>query len=533
MNSIYFLLLILLSFYFTGYSQPLVINWQHCYGGSNYESGTSAVKSIDGYVLFCGTDSRDGDVPVLHGSWDYWVIKTDFSGNILWSKTYGGSQANVDSQMKQTYDGGYIMIGYTTSNDGQVQGNHGAADYWVVKIDSSGNIEWSKCLGGSSNDYPCWIDIAEDSGYICNGYTSSNNGDVNGNHGQYDYWVVRLDRSGNIKWQKTLGGSDNDIGSCVSSTVDGGAIVGGFTYSNDGDVQCIRHGKSDSWVIKLDSLGQIEWENCYGGSQNDNVNSIISTSDNGYIFTGITYSNDGDVSGNHGNGDFWVVKIDHWGNLIWQKCFGGSALDVPLFIKQSVDGNYFIGGNTYSKDGDVHGNHSIDMSLSDMWLIKIDTLGNLLWQQCFGGRMDETLQDMIEETGGNLFLLGGTNTSDNSGNVQCNHHGPGTVDVWFLSVRDTTFVGINNQKEKNNNVTVYPNPAKEFVVLKSQIGDETYDITIHVFNSIGEIVKNLTINTIDKQVKWDVSEQPEGVYYFSAFDSKSNRPSNGKIVIIH
>lgn len=499
MKQFLFLLLVFLNFYFPIYSQPLVINWQQCYGGSNDEFGVSAAKSINGYVLFCGTDSQDGDILGLHGSWDYWVIKTDFSGNILWAKTYGGSQANVESQMKQTSDGEYILLGYTTSNDGEVQGNHGFADYWVVKIDSLGNIEWSKCLGGSNNEYPYGIDIAKDSGYFCQGYTGSNDGDVTGNHGQYDYWVVKLDHNGTMKWQKTLGGSDNDLGICVSSTMDGGAIVGGSTHSNDGDIQCIRHGNGDSWVLKLDSLGQIEWENCYGGSQNDNISSIISTSDNEYIFTGCTYSNDGDVSGNHGGGDFWVVKIDHLGNLLWQKCFGGSSLDVPYFIKRSADGNFFIGGDTYSNDGDVHGNNSINTSHSDMWLIKIDLLGNLLWQQCLGGLMDEVLRDLVELTGGNLLLLGGTNTSDNSGDVQCNHHGPGTSDVWLISVRDTTFVGIDEKRENYQSVAVYPNPSKEFVVFESPVANEIN--TINIFNSIGENVKNLTLSPIDKQVK--------------------------------
>jgi hypothetical protein len=512
-----FFFLILSIFYFPGYPQPLVINWQRCYGGSNDEFGVSIAKSIDGYFLFCGTDSNDGDIPELHGTWDYWVIKTDFSGNILWSKTYGGSQANVESQMKQTSDGGYILLGYTTSNDGEVQGNHGFADYWVVKIDSLGNIEWSKCLGGSYNDYPCCIDITKDSGYICNGYTGSNDGDVSGNHGQYDYWVVKLDKGGNLKWQRPLGGADNDLGLCVSSTVDGGAIVGGYTYSNDGDVQCSRHGSSDAWVVKLDSTGQIEWENCYGGSQDENVVSIIPTTDNGYIFTGITYSNDGDVSGNHGNGDFWVVKIDQWGNLIWQKCFGGSALDGPYFIKQSVDGNYFIGGDTYSKDGDVHGNHSINTSNADMWLIKIDTLGNLLWQQCFGGHMQESLRDMDELTGGNLLLLGGTTTSDNSGDVQCNHHGPNTSDVWFLSVTDTTYVGVDNQKKKNNNVTIYPNPATNNITI--ELSGAVKESTVSIFNIEGQQLITRQITKPKTQV--DISTLPSGVYFVRLTNNKT------------
>jgi hypothetical protein len=168
------------------HSQPLQINWQHCYGGSNYEMGRKILSYNNGFYLFGGTDSYDGDVTGNHGYVDYWLIKTDTSGNILWTKTYGGIGEEDGSDMKLTPDGGLILFGTTntTSNYGQVTGNHGGYDFWVVKIDSLGNIEWSKCLGGSFDDEAYQIDLTQDGGYICIGYSLSNDGDIILRHAQ-------------------------------------------------------------------------------------------------------------------------------------------------------------------------------------------------------------------------------------------------------------------------------------------------------------------------------------------------------------
>ncbi len=252
-------------------------------------------------------------------------------------------------------DGGYIVAGKSSSNDGDVTNHHGSIgsmDYWVVKLDSTGTIQWQKCLGGTYGEVGYSIQQTDDDGYIVAGYSSSNDGDVTNNHGSVDYWVVKLDSLGTIQWQKCLGGSRDEEGYSIQQTADGGYIVAGSTYSKDGDVTN-NHGKSDYWVVKLDSTGTIQWQKCLGGTHDDEALSIQQTADGGYIVAGDSGSNDGDVTNNHGKTDYWIVKLDSTGIIQWQKCLGGSSYDEALSIQQTADGGYIVAGGTESHDGDV------------------------------------------------------------------------------------------------------------------------------------------------------------------------------------
>ena len=183
-------------------------------------------------------------------------------------------------------------------------------DMWVVKLTSSGNIAWQKCLGGSETEssYGAFVQEIPGGGFIIAGDTDSNDGDVSGNHGSMDGWVVKLSSTGVLVWQKCLGGSNLEPFESIQPTPEGGFIVAGWTYSNDGDVSG-NHGGSDEWVVKLNSTGNIEWQKCMGGSGGDHATSIDQTTDGGFIVGGYTNSNNGDVNGNHGDLDFWVVKL--------------------------------------------------------------------------------------------------------------------------------------------------------------------------------------------------------------------------------
>ncbi len=327
--------------------------------------------------------------------------------HIEWQKALGGSSSDVASSIQQTADGGYIVAGYSYSNDGDVTGNHGQNDYWIVKLDGNGNTQWQKALGGSSGDEAQSIQQTADGGYIVAGLSWSNSGDVIGNHGISDYWVVKLDGNGNIQWQKALGGSGYDKATSIQQTADGGYIVVGETYSNDGDVTGY-HGGGDYWVMKLDDSGNIQWQKSLGGSNLDVATSIQQTADEGYIVAGYSYSNDGDVSGNHGDGDFWVVKLAGNGNIQWQKVLGGSYLDKAYSIQQTADGEYIVAGESLSTDGDVTGNHG---SL-DYWVVKLaDTISgtkNIDFTGNVAIYPNPTAQELTIDLTGSEFSAAGT-----------------------------------------------------------------------------------------------------------------------------
>jgi hypothetical protein len=253
-----------------------------------------------------------------------------------------------------------------------VRGFHGGVDMWVVKLTSTGDTVWTKCLGGTGNEFAQSIQQTTDGGYIVAGYTFlANNGDVSGNHGGMDFWVVKLTSTGSITWAKCLGGSDNDIANSVQQTADGGYIVAGSTQSNDGDVSG-SHGIGDMWVVKLKNNGDIDWQKCLGGTGGQTAYSIQQTADGGYIIAGNSSSINGDLwlcYKNHGSNDYWIVKIDETGTIQWQKTFGGSGtFDEAQSIRPTKDNSYIVAGYTNSpNNGNVSGNHGS----YDFWVVKM------------------------------------------------------------------------------------------------------------------------------------------------------------------
>ncbi len=344
------------------------IEWKKCFGGSHYEGANSIQQTTDGgYIVAGNSYSNDGDVSENHGGYDSWIIKLNSDGDTIWTKVFGGSQKDNVRSIQQTMEGNYIVAGYSHSNDGDVSGNHGTRDCWVLKLNSIGDTIWTKCLGGGSWDMAFSTQQTSDSNFIIAGYASSNNGDVSGNHGQEDYWIVKLNSEGDTLWTKCYGGSGHDIAQAITETTDNMLVVAGITTSNDGDVSGHQGMGYDYWIIKLNMDGDIIWKKCYGGNDGDYANSIQQTTDGGYIVAGSTTSNDGDVSGNHGGFDYWILKLDSDGDTLWTKCFGGSNEDKAFSIQQTIDGGYIVAGQSNSNDGDVEGNHGY----GDYWIVKL------------------------------------------------------------------------------------------------------------------------------------------------------------------
>jgi hypothetical protein len=346
------------------------IQWERVLGGSAADNLLSIQPTPDGGYITSGiTYSNDGDVRGYHGGdeADAWLVKLSSSGAIQWQKVLGGSTgcdfANV---VLSTPDGGYIVAGHTDSHDGNVSSTAGERDVWIVKLSTNGDIQWQKTIGGALSEYAYAIQLTADGGYILAGYTYSNNGDVSGNHGDADAWIVKISSTGAIQWQKALGGRREEIARSVQVTPDGGYIVAGSTKSNDGDVSG-NHGDADAWVLKLSSTGNIEWQKTLGGSGEEIARSVQVTPDGGYIVTGSAMSNNGDVVGNHGGQDAWVVKLSNDGTIQWQKSFGGYGNEFANSIQLSPDGGFIVAGQTNSINGDVSSNHGV----TDCWVIKL------------------------------------------------------------------------------------------------------------------------------------------------------------------
>ncbi|MFH0866218.1 MAG: T9SS type A sorting domain-containing protein [Bacteroidota bacterium] len=410
------------------HAQP-TIQWQHCYGGTNNDDAKDIAPTNDGgYIMVGNTGSNDGDVTGIHGNIDIWVVKIDSIGSIQWQKCYGGSAGDFANAICQTSEGGYIIAGFSSSTDGDhLSIGHGLQDYWILKLDSSGSslglIQWENCFGGTEIEQATDIIQTSDGNYVVAGYTSSYNGDVTHNNNQYTgFWIVKIHALNYILWEKFIGESGWDRANSIQQTNDGGFIVAGSSGLTG------NHGSLDYWIIKLDTVGEIQWQKCLGGSGGEVAYSIQQTSDQGYIVAGTTNSNDGDVTGNHGGtnaADYWVVKLDNVGNIQWQKCLGGSSNDYATSIQQTSYGNYIVAGYTSSNDGDVYGNNGG----TDFWIVQIDCLGNIQWQKCIGGSSNDEAQS-IHQTSDEGFVIAGFSSSNDS-DVIGNH---GVDDYWIVKL---------------------------------------------------------------------------------------------------
>ncbi|MEO6253742.1 MAG: hypothetical protein ABIO79_10570 [Ferruginibacter sp.] len=369
------------------------ISWNKLLGGTGSDFANSIQQTTDGGYIVAGysTSSANGDVTeVNHGISDFWIVKLNGSGNIVWNKLLGGSGFDKAYSIQPTSDGGYIVAGESTSsaNGDVTETNHGgpsALDYWIVKLDGTGNILWNRLLGGTGTEIPMSVLESAEGGYIVAGSsTSSANGNVTPvNHGFTDYWIVKLDVAGAISWNRLLGGNiDEEAYSIRQNTIDGAYLIAGYsTSSANGDVTGTNHlaGSKEFWIVRLDVSGAaILWNKLLGGTNYEAANSIVQTTDGGYIVVGGSLSSaSGDVTlVNHGGQDYWIVKLDRFGNITWNKLIGGSGTDVAYSVQQSADGGYIVAGTSSSSaNGDVTpANHGI----GDYWIIRLDANGNIL-----------------------------------------------------------------------------------------------------------------------------------------------------------
>jgi hypothetical protein len=367
-------------------AQEPVIEWQKVYGTQFVEQSNffDIQKTPDnGYVLF-GCDDGEGiyeNARVAGGIGNPALIyKIDASGNVQWKSEFSDNDNTIYNSGFQTAAGKFIGCGYFMD-----QSVFTGKDVLLAQVSSTGVLEWSKRLGGTGNDRAWSVTPTQDNALLFAGYTFSTDGNVTGNHGGSDIWAGKCDLSGNLLWQKCLGGTANDTAYSIIQTGDGGFLIAGTTQSTNGDVTS-NAGNSDAWVVKLDANGNLVWQKTYGGSGADGFKKVQLTADGGFIAAGWAASNNGMVTNNHGWADVWVVKCDYSGNLQWQKCYGGSFDDLGADIKPAIEGGYLLNCTTMSSDKDVHGTTNF---IHDQWVVKIRDNGVLEWTKLISTPNDD------------------------------------------------------------------------------------------------------------------------------------------------
>ena len=418
---------------------PPGIQWQQSFGGGGSEFGTVVRQTSDGgYVVggYSESAASGNKTSAGFGLGDYWVVKLDANGSNQWDRSFGGSDSDVLNSLQQTSDGGYILGGWSVSDvsGNKTSANFGGEDYWLVKLDANGIKQWDKSFGGSSNDVLSSLQQTTDGGYILGGssYSGISGNKTSAGFGDRDYWVVKVDANGDKQWDKSFGGTNYDRLLCIQQTADGGYIVGGYSRSGaSGNKTSVAFGADDYWVMKLDANGNKEWDKSFGGSNPDLLFCLQQTSDGGYVLGGLSSSapSGNKTSAGFGLDDYWVVKLDLNGNKQWDRSFGGTNDDWLNSLQQTVDGGYILGG--YSASG-VSGNKTgANFGGEDYWLVKLDSTGNKQWDKSFGGTGDDELFG-LQQTSDGAYILAGASYSATSGNKAS--PGFGDEDYWVIKL---------------------------------------------------------------------------------------------------
>lgn len=344
--------------------------------------------------------------------------------DLNWSQHYGGTQSDIAENIKTTADNHFILAGHSNSNNQDITANQGLSDFLLLKTTQDGNIVWQRSYGGSQNDFAHDVAVTDD-GYALAGVSYSSNGQVSNQFGNGDIWIVKTDLNGNINWQRSYGSNQLDIAKKIIPTIDGGYLLAGMTHSNDIASTNGTYAYGDIWLIKINATGDIEWQQTLNGSRSEIPTALLQTATGDFMLAGISFSKDGDFN-NFGNSDAFIAKINKTGSLQWVKNYGGTANDAIHDLKASKDGNYIATG--YRGLIDITATGVKPDYDEQAWVLKIDTNGNEQWNRTFGGSKYEQAQSIATTLDGGYILTANTESFDNGINTK------GKKDTWVIKL---------------------------------------------------------------------------------------------------
>ncbi|MES2573769.1 MAG: T9SS type A sorting domain-containing protein [Bacteroidota bacterium] len=423
----------------TIHSQDIL--WEKSYGGKHAEYLFDAQPTADyGFILVGSSlsDKTGNKTGENNGDLDYWVWKMNESGELDWQKSFGGSGFDLLQSIKNTKDGGFILAGTSGSNIGfqKKENCKGNTDFWLIKLDANGEEQWQKTIGGSSQDDLLCVFQTRDGGYMLGGSSSSSPEIIKNDNsnekkivnskpdlyakseksrGNMDYWIVKLNKNGEVQWQKTYGGEYADLLRSMEQTKDGGYILGGYSNSSQsGEKADATNGIGDYWIVKIDDTGNIEWQKTYGGNGDNQLYVIHQTEDGGYIAGGNSNSTSSlcSIGGNVRSGtDFWVLKMDEKGEVVWTETYDFGKVDILTSLVENKDHTYLIGGYSSPGPSEKKGGKATktETGINDYIALKIDGKGEKLWDKTVGSEGEDILRKLIETRDGGYLMAGTSN----------------------------------------------------------------------------------------------------------------------------
>jgi hypothetical protein len=539
MKTISFSLFFIFSFQlcqFASSQNPLVKVWDYRFGGDDYEELFSLKQTADGgfliggysYSNISGDKSEDS-----RGSNDYWIVKADSLGHKQWDKRFGGFFSDVFSCLSLTADGGYILGGRSNSDSsGDKSQNNwdntlATFDYWVIKLDSSGNKQWDKRFGGDENEGLKYLEQTADHGYILGGFSNSGiSGDKTQNQWDTtgipwdanDYWIVKIDSIGNKEWDKRYGGTYEDVLYSVHQIPDLGYILGGYSESDSsGDKTQNSWGNNDYWIVRIDEFGNKLWDKRFGGTDRDELYDIQLTPDGGFILGGETASDSSGDKTEHlwgiGANDFWLVRIDSAGTKEWEKRIGGIGHESKFGnLLIEHDNSYLISGSSYSNIGGDKSENNLGQCQS--WIIKVDSTGNKIWDKTVRSLGSDDFHCQLVKTDIGCYTIANATTSG-IGGYKTQPAWNNSFDYWIVKFCDSTI--INNTNElSSSNLFLFPNPAGENLFLNSSVNI----VSMKIFDFLGKEL--FTGSFFQNSFELDIRFLSGGIYFLQVQTEKGS-----------
>jgi M6 family metalloprotease-like protein len=497
--------------------------WDKSFGGNYADNFTAIIPASDGGYLLGGysLSGINGDkTEASRGSTDFWIVKTDESGNKLWDKRFGGSASDIMNALIQTSDGGYLLGGHSSSGTGgdKSEPGQGGRDYWIVKISNTGIRQWDRRFGGLGNEDLRTL-IQTPDGYLLAGYSNSTaDGDKSQiTQGGNDYWVVKLNLNGVKVWDKRFGGSGDDFLEGAIALSDGSFILAGRSASGiSGDRTESSRGGRDYWLVKITSSGSKIWDKRFGGSSNDELYAIGKTTSGNIYVGGFSASiAGGDKSqASRGGNDFWMLLLNDSGVKLWDKRFGGIDNEELRALIQTADGGFLLGGKSASG---ISGDKTENIwGSTDYWLVKIDASGNKQWDKRFGGGAADELRSILQTKEG-AYLLGGRTDSDISGDKS--QASRGSTDYWLVKMPPVTTstvsassarLAVANETAHDTQLNVYPNPFQNNIQIRFSVAVPS-PASLKVYDLQGEKIAELINITAEPGEMYTIHWQPTGL----------------------
>lgn len=445
------------------FAQPATL-WSEAYGGSENDDGYGVAATQDGVVAVGRTRSFGA------GLNDLWLVKTDLDGDTLWTRTYGGNGADEGRGIVELANGDFLIAGKNRS-----PGDTGD-DFWLLRVDAMGHEVWSTELGGDLDD-DAW-DVAPIPGGGGGGYAAGMTRSFGA--GSYDLWLVRFGASGDSSWTRTFGGEAADGGYAVCATPDGGCAAAGFTTSSG-------EGEADFWLVRTDGAGQPLWTRSYGGPGEERALALATCADGGFALAGRT------TSWGAGGTDAWLVRTDSDGDTLWTRSYGGAGTDYALCVRETVDGDFLVGGSTGPT------------GTGDAWLLKVDSAGDELWSATWGGAGQDSFADVDVAPDGTLALAGSTNSE-----------GAGLNDVTIVRL-EADGTGVSPRMDRPSGFALgvpFPNPFNPGTTIPVRLS-AAGDVSLTVHDLTGRAVRTLLAGPLpagEHETRFDAAGLPSGLY---------------------